>query len=71
MTTKTQIATISDKLAQLKLTINAYSDNLSIEQYVQLQSEVSVLQYLVLQLSEIVKELSLDGGLCVDWVKAC
>lgn len=71
MTTKTQIATISDKLAQLKLTLNRYSDNLSLEQYDHMYGDIEELQRLVLDLSDSVKEPSLDGGLGVDWVKAC
>lgn len=56
MTTKTQIATISDKLAQLKLTLNLYSDNLSLEQYDHLHADIEELQYLVLDLSDSVEE---------------
>lgn len=48
MTTKTQITTIADKLAQLKLTLNAYSDNLSLEQYDHLYGDIEELQRLVL-----------------------
>lgn len=71
MTTKTQITTISDKLAQLKLRLNVYSDNLSLEQYDHLHGDIEELQYLVLDLGASVKEPSLDGGLGVDWVRAC
>jgi hypothetical protein len=71
MTIKTQIATISDKLAQLKLTLNRYSDNLSIEQYDCMYGDIEKLQYLVLELSDSIKEPSLDGGLGVDWVRVC
>ena len=48
MTTKTQITTISDKLAQLKLTLNKCSDNLSLEQYDHLHGDIEELQRLVL-----------------------
>ena len=71
MTIKTQIATISDKLAQLKLTLNRYSDNLSLEQYDCMYGDIEELQCLVLDLSDSVKEPSLNGGLGVDWVKVC
>ena len=71
MTTKTQISTISDKLAQLKLTLNIYSDNLSLEQYDHLHGDIEELQRLVLDLSDSVKGPSLDGGLGVDWVRTC
>ena len=66
MTIKTQIATISDKLAQLKLTLNRYSDNLSLEQYDCMYGDIEGLQYLVLDLSDSVTEPSLDRGLGVD-----
>lgn len=66
MTTKTQIAIIADKLAQLKLTLNRYSDNLSLEQYDHMYGDIEELQCLVLDLSDSVKEPSLDGGLGVD-----
>lgn len=66
MTTKTQIATISDKLTQLKLTLNAYSDNLSLEQYDHMYGDIEELQYLVLDLEDSMKEPSLDGGLGAD-----
>lgn len=71
MITKTQIATTSDKLAQLKLTLNRYSDNLSLEQYDCMYADIEELQRLVLDLNDSVKEPSLDEGLGVDWVKAC
>lgn len=71
MTTKTQIATISDKLAQLKLTLNRYSDNLSLKQYDCMHADIEELQYLMLDLDDSVKESSLDGGLGADWVKVC
>lgn len=48
MTTKTQIAIIADKLAQLKLTLNECSDNLSLEQYDHMYGDVEELQRLVL-----------------------
>lgn len=48
MTTETQIAIIADKLAQLKLTLNTYSDNLSLEQYDHLHGDIEELQRLVL-----------------------
>lgn len=45
---KPKLEDLSTKLAELKLTLNEYSDNLSLEQYDHLHGDIEALQCLVL-----------------------
>lgn len=71
MSIKTELIEVSTKLAQLKVTLNEYAEDLTLEEYDHLHGDIEELQGLVSDVIVGVKEHNMDGGLGVDWVKAC
>lgn len=71
MSVKTQLTEVSTKLAQLKITLNKYAEGLTLEEYDHLYADIEELQGLVFDVMKGVREYNMDGGLGVDWVKAC
>jgi hypothetical protein len=71
MSVKTQLLEVFTKLTQLKVTLNKYAEGLTLEEYDHLYGDIEELQGLVSDVMGGVREYNMDGGLGVDWVKAC